>query len=435
MTGYHRTPPGLASALARYAPRQIQSLLDPAVGGGSLLLPFISKQRSPERITCVDCDGTVAKLFPPLVAAKIGAGLDFIQADFLQWADKQIANRHTFDCIVVNPPFFGRKWVKFKYIAPGFVNPQLRAAPIELAFLVKSIELLRSRGRLLAVLPSSAVTSVGTRWFREFMLHFGSITRVHEVRPNTFSGVEGRIYLLTFDKDRRNRSVILCNSDLMKPQKICMPVAAFAGDLRFDYSFHKAVAKQKTDAAAIRPCINSIEWAPITQLASVFRGNVEAPFRPDVLHTTDREGAFWVSRSETSHSDIPHVTAAPNDVLIARVGRRCANSAGLYCGQERVAVSDCVLVVRPKGPRTGVELLFAIRVLLKRAGVSALLERGTGASYITIDSLSSLEVPATLHLAFPRYFRLYRRAIRTRCTKRMVTIELLVAGAIGLQEE
>ena len=391
MTGYHRTPPGLASALARYAPRQIQSLLDPAVGGGSLLLPFISKQRSPERITCVDCDGTVAKLFPPLVAAKIGAGLDFIQADFLQWADKQIANRHTFDCIVVNPPFFGRKWVKFKYIAPGFVNPQLRAAPIELAFLVKSIELLRSRGRLLAVLPSSAVTSVGTRWFREFAAFWLDHSRPRGSTEHLLWCGRSHI-LLTFDKDRRNRSVILCNSDLMKPQKICMPVAAFAGDLRFDYSFHKAVAKQKTDAAAI-----GLASIPLSGLPSrnwqVFFVNVEAPFRPDVLHTTDREGAFWVSRSETSHSDIPHVTAAPNDVLIARVGRRCANSAGLYCGQERVAVSDCVLVVRPKGPRTGVELFFAIRVLLKRAGVSALLERGTGASYITINSYRRLRCP------------------------------------------
>ena len=431
--GHHLTPATVASVLARYAPKRINALLDPAVGTGSLLRPFMTRKGLPKRITCVDRDETVVKLLPAEIVHNLGSQLDFVRADFLVWARKQIALNRTFDCIIVNPPFCGRKGIRLSHIGQNLGKAQVRKAPIELVFLVKCIELLASGGRLLAILPSSAVTCVGTRWFREFMLSQGSIARVHEIAPNTFSGVEGRIYLLVFDKDRRRDWVMLCNSDLMRPSKIRLQVSAAASNLRFDYSFHKAMAGQRSNAAAALPRKSPVEWMPLAQMAEIVRGNVEAPFKCKVLHTTDRSGPFWASRSRQKCSDISLVAAVPNDVLVARVGRECANSVGLYCSEKRVTVSDCVLVVRPRDPRSGAELLFAIRVLLKGSSSSALLERGTGASYITIESLSSLEVPSNLHVSFPRHFGLYARAIRARRANWMLKIELIVAKAIGIR--
>ena len=349
--GLHLTPSAVASVLARYAPKHIDALLDPAVGRGSLLLPFARKKCLPERITCIDRDGKIAKLFPREIIQNLGSRLDFVRSDFLQWADKQIACHATFDCIVVNPPFCGRKRINlYSQLLQGFGKPQIKTVPIELAFLVRCIELLASPGRLLAVLPSSAVTCAGTRWFREFMLHSGSVTRVHEIPPNTFSGVEGRIYLLVFDRNRRHRSIMLCNSDLRRPLKIRVPVSALGTNPRFDFSFHKAAAGQRSSRASALSRKNRIEWAPIAQLAEICRGNVEAPFKFDVLHTTDRNGPFWACSSRRECPDTLRAAAAPNDVLIARVGRGCAHSAGIYCGQKGMTVSDCVLIVRPKDP-------------------------------------------------------------------------------------
>jgi hypothetical protein len=310
-------------------------------------------------------------------------------------------------------------------------EPRVRAVPIELAFLVKCVELLAPSGRLLTLLPSSAITGVGTQWLRQFMLYSGSINRVHEIPPNSFTGVEGRIYLLVFDKHRRRRQIIFCNSDLARPVKIRLQVSELANNLRFDYSFYRAMASQELARVSAQHQKNS-DWVHLAELAHIRRGSVEAPFKWRVLHTTDRKGPFWVNSSRSPCVDGSRVTADPGDVLIARVGRGCSNSAGLYCSRRRVTVSDCVLVLHPKGIWTGLEILFAIRVLLKRPGISALLERGTGASYITIEAISSLDVPSTLHLQFSQQFESYRRAVRRRRAEVMQDIESSVAKAIGI---
>ena len=424
----------MASVLARYAPRYIASLLDPAVGKGSLLVPFSRRKRQPKRITCIDCDNRVANQLHAELKTNLRSKLNFVRSNFFAWAKLRTARNARFDCIVVNPPFCGRKRVSVWHAVDDCGEGKIERAPLELAFLVQCVELLGCSGRLLAVLPSSAITCSSTRWFREFLLNSGSINCVHEIPPNTFRGVEGRIFLLVFDKNRRRETVTLCNSDLFRPQKIRLTIPTLDADLRLDYSFHKAIRKPKpTVFAASCSKRFGIKWVALTKLADILRGNVEAPFKDKVLHTTDRNGCFWISTATMKSSDTGRVSAIAHDVLVSRVGRECASSVGLYCGNKPVTVSDCVLIIRPKLPCEASQLLFAVRVLLKRATTSALIERGTGASYITLRALSSLEVPSNLHNVFPLEFESYKRAIRARRTNLMLDVELAVATTIGLR--
>jgi tRNA1(Val) A37 N6-methylase TrmN6 len=431
---YHPTPPSVASVLARYAPKHITNLLDPAVGKGSLLVPFAKRRDLPRSITCVDFDGSVLRQFPSELKLKLGAKLKFIASDFLTWASRDQSQSCRFDCIIVNPPFLARNRVRIPQPGPKGAKPKTRRVPVELAFLVKCIEMLADSGRLLAVLPSSAITCSGTRWFREFLFQRGAVTRVHEIPPNTFRGVEGRTFLLVFDKSRHQRNITLCNSDLFRPRKLKLQISTLLDEMRLDYSFHKATEKQirRTTNLSKRKG-RDVTWASLTDLADIFRGNVEAPFENRLLHTTDRQGPFWISTSRMKPSTNGLVSANPRDILASRVGRQCSNSVGLYCGAKAVTISDCVIVIRPKLPTTE-QLLFAFRVLLKFASTSALLERGTGASYITIDALASLLVPSNLHMMFPHAFRRYLRAIRARRANVMLSIEVSVAEWIGLQK-
>ena len=49
--------------------------------------------------------------------------------------------------------------------------------------------------------------------------------------------------------------------------------------------------------------------------------------------------------------------------------------------------SDCVIIIRPKVSQLSVSLLFALRALFGADWTKPLLERGTGASYVSQDNL------------------------------------------------
>jgi tRNA1(Val) A37 N6-methylase TrmN6 len=429
----HGTPGAVASALARYAPKRIKNLLDPSVGKGNLLSPFTRRKYQPKLITCVDRDGRVANELRARIEPDLRSKLNFIRSDFFDWANLRGIRAVQFDCIVVNPPFCGRKWVSIRPAGHARNKRATQKAPIELAFLLKCIELLSDSGRLLAILPSSAVTCANTRWFREFLLRAGSVKLVHEIPPKTFQGVEGRMFLLVFDKNRNQRALTLCNSDLFRPRKLRVPISRLRADLRMDYSFHKAQTNCVRAGVPSSKAKRLIRWVPLAQVAGLKRGRIEAPFRLHVMHTTDREGPFWivVDRKWSVEAD---VRARQNDIIISRVGRNCASSLGIYCNKKYVPISDCLIIIRAKIRETAPQLLFSLRVLVKWPGTAALLERGTGASYITLDSLGALNVPWNLHSIFPKEFRSYIEALRMRRAKRMCDIELAVSEALNYLE-
>ena len=70
-----------------------------------------------------------------------------------------------------------------------------------------------------------------------------------------------------------------------------------------------------------------------------------------------------------------------------------------------------------------VRLLFAVRCLMALDFGPALLERGTGASYLAQGELGDFEVPYALSKVFERYFRLYTVAVRRRCFASMKRVE------------
>ncbi len=83
-----------------------------------------------------------------------------------------------------------------------------------------------------------------------------------------------------------------------------------------------------------------------------------------------------------------------------------------------MACSDCILIVRPKNYRISLTTLFALRFVLCHNWIQPLVERGTGATYVSHMSLLSLRIPKNLWNRYPTQFRKFVAAEKSCNSKR-----------------
>ncbi len=411
-TRRHDTPVDVARALARHAPRDFSAILDPSVGTGALLRPLLGAiVRHDARVTCIDADPNALEQARQTLSNLPKRCVSIVSTDFLAWSS---ITRKRFDCIVMNPPFAGRRedlW-PLKTLEDGVVRT--RFASIEAAFVHKAINLLVDHGRLLTVLPCSVVMAESAQWLRNDVFRSGAVRFVHELPPRTFSGVESRMYLCVFEKAAKQKRVILLNHDLDDPERVSVSLTDGRARTRLDFGYHRSrqrfqVAKQ----------VDRYGWQPLRRVVDVFRGDIGSPTGPEhVVHTTDYSDGFWWkdSRHNEDVCKDPEKRIQRGDILLRRVGRNCYLTFGQPVGLTRMSCSDCVLVLRPKTRGSTVAVLLALRVLGALGWIKALLERGTGASYVSHDSLLSLEIPTALGQLHKKRFGAFCSAQRKRNT-------------------
>jgi tRNA1(Val) A37 N6-methylase TrmN6 len=407
----HETPGEVAVALARHAPKSIRALLDPAVGTGNLIRPLLSRVRaSQSKVVCVDIDPEAIRYVSDSYRSELGSDAKFINADFLTW--EAADGFEGFDCIVMNPPFAAKKscW-QLMETAHDDGEAIARPTPLEAAFLRKSIDLLRDGGRLLSILPCSVVMADSLQWLRDKMLSDGAIRFVHELPPRTFANVESRMYLLVFEKGASRRTINLLNHDLHKPERITLQLADGRSE-RLDFGFVSACVKLSKLQRR-----RNLQWTPLSDVADVIRGEIDSPMGPRcAIHSTDYSGGFWHASERHDHAigEKLERRIRRGDLLMSRVGRAASRSVGRGIGITGMACSDCVLIIRPKNYRTSLKILFALRFVLCPEWIQPLVERGTGATYVSHKSLLDLRIPADLWKRYPAQFRKFVNAERSR---------------------
>jgi hypothetical protein len=430
----HETPLAIAYALARHRPREVTRILDPAVGNGVLLEPFFRRSKAGFEAFAVDSDSRPLKRVRATFGGEPSKGLRVVHADFLEWAGRYAARRgELFDCVVMNPPFVGRKG-KWKPLAGIKKLIDLDAVPdsgpVEAGFVLGAIALLRPGGRMLAVLPASLVTAPSCAWVRGVMSGTGAVRHVHELPRFAFPDIEGRIYLVVYEKGRRQGQALLLNHDLEEPERLVVGSDVVAGAGRLDYGYHSAIASY---GALLER--EALEWRPLGELATIWRGTQRTPvIGKSVVHTGNYVGGFWrtVVARRSNGGVWGDERIRPGDILVRRVSRNCSASFGLGVGIVGALVSDCVLVVRPRYGISSARLLFAVRCMMTLAFGPQLLERGTGASYLAQGELAALEVPYGLARKCCGLFGDYVRAIRARSLARMQAVEVTAVRA-GLE--
>lgn len=405
----HETPNEVAVALARHAPKVIRALLDPAVGTGNLIKPLVKRViSSRSEVVCVDIDPEVIRYVSKSYSSELGARAKFINADFLSW--EAPTGFEGFDCIVMNPPFAAKKscWQLMEFDGDDGQTIS-RSTPLEAAFLRKSIDLLSEGGRLLSILPCSVVMADSLQWLRDKMLSDGAIRFVHELPPRTFTNVESRMYLLVFEKGSSKRTITLLNHDLHKPERISLPLI-LGRPARLDFGFVSARLK----LSELQKQLN-LQWAPLSDVADVIRGEIDSPTGPRcAIHSTDFDNGFWHAseRHDYTLGNKADRRIRRGDLLMSRVGRTASRSIGRGVGIVGMACSDCVLIIRPKNYRTSLKTLFALRFVLWHDWIQPLVERGTGATYISHLSILQLNVPTNLWKKFPAQFQKFADAER-----------------------
>jgi SAM-dependent methyltransferase len=432
MSNRHATPPDIAKALARHAPKSAKRILDPSVGDGSLLLPLLDRIRHSRcEVTGIDTDAAAIRTTNLRLASYSVARRELIHSDFLAWTMSRPSDAR-FDCVIANPPFAARRG---DWVAVNRCHPWLERAmdstlcAVEVAFIMACVDALEPGGRLLSIVPSSVVASVNCNWLRRSLFAQGSIRLVHELPRYTFSGVESRFYFLVFDKCIKAKRFVLCNHDLHRPDRLVMCRSNLDPQLRLDYSFHESSSKYAHHLQAKR-----LGWKSLGDIASLQRGGERSPHLwPLVIHTNHYRSGFW----RAHHDQAIDANANQfriierNDLLIKRVGRNCSQSLGSTVGITARSCSDCVLMVRPFATIERIRLLFALRCLLNATWARALVERGTGASYLSQESFERLRVPLDLSEQLPCHFQAYQRAHRLRNFAKMREIEVLVCKHLG----
>jgi SAM-dependent methyltransferase len=418
----HETPREIAQLLARYAPRNLGSVLDPAAGFGALAGPFISRAR---RVHLLDIDpNAVAHLTCSFGNVN---SVSITRTDFLRWSSANGDGHNCrFDCIVMNPPFAGKLEDQVDVVLPGQVSAS--KLPIEAAFVYQAAHLLRPKGRLLAIIPASVISGENMKWLRKFLMRHGKVRLVHELPQYTFRGVEARIYLMIYECGGIQGQLLSRNHRLRNPDELVVCKSALARRMRFDFRFHEAQTWYERVRSGPK-----LEWKILGRIAEVVRGSVDSPIvSSEVLHTTnfflrsllraDRKQCLTIARDSGA--------ARSGDILVKRVGRNCALSVRLYTRRIPVPCSDCILIIRPRSGDVK-KLLFAIRVLIAWPIGAGRVENGTGASYISADVLRTMRVPVNLAEIYPKSFVRFIAALKRPDFKTTQKIESAVRRMLG----
>ena len=426
-----QTPDALASALARHAPRKVHTILEPAVGRGDLLRPFVvGHERELSKVVCVDNDRACIKHVKGRFISLSQNQLTAVAANFLEWHSlaRNLVFHQYFDCVVMNPPFGGRMASLKRVDGDCFITPMefsFRMVPIEIAFFAAAVQLVRSGGTILAILPASTISAESTKWFRNYLFQVGSVRFVHELPRRSFPGVDGSFYFVVFERDRRRRHLRLANHNITDPELLDVKTAQVKRHLRLDYAFNSARLRQQQIAAARL----DLSWTPLHKLALISRGRIPAPFECPCLHSTSFVGNRWVVPEQFSATG--HACAIPGDILAVRVSRRCYDSFSMFDGVCPVPCSDCILIIRPTS-MPNLNLLFALRVCLaSEEDASLIVHGGTGARYMTVSSLCNILIPARLSIAFRKAFLCYSAAVQSGNRPAMLTIEADVRGELA----
>lgn len=421
----HYTPCEIVDVLAQFAPENIQILLEPSVGNGNLLTPFL-KRKKVRQIIAIDKEPNVIQD----LRNKHGNRGNFtlVNGDFLEWSQPANSNM-LFDCVVMNPPFMAKNKALIKIDMKEeqiSIKKQTKYLPIEVVFVLRAIRLLKSRGTLLAIVPASIINASKTSWLREHFLSQGHIERVYELPRYTFKGIEAKTFLLVFVKGRKDDSTILAMYQNGNTQEKIVSREEIKAALRLDYSYFTA----KLELARYLET-TELGWTPLGKITNTSRGKIPAPpTDDDVIHYTNFANGFWRIPRNDEKLELPIYLS---DILIGkRVGRDCLSAYGLGINIKDAKFSDCVITIQIQDESIDkIALLFSLRTLFSMPGIHSLLKLGTGATYISELQLRETFIPLELYSAEPELFREYQKAVRELDFEKMKQLENAAAVKIS----
>jgi hypothetical protein len=229
---------------------------------------------------------------------------------------------------------------------------------------------------------------------------------------------------VVLEKGRESNRTLLLNHDLSEPERRVILRTKFSE--RLDFAYHQA----RSDFKKIRK-VQNLKWAALEDIAQVIRGSETAPrIARSVVHSTDFVEGFWqksVLQKKKRQNRKGKVRVQVEDILVKRVSRNCARTFGLPIHLTGAFCSDCVFVIRPVTKGDTLKILFCLRCLFAIESAITIIERGTGAAYLSKSGLQRLSVPVNLFERVKIHYLRYKAAARRRDFNAMQKIEKDVA--------
>lgn len=215
--GSYYTPDWIVNRIAERLAGAGGLFLDPCCGTGQFLLAFADKIGTPESIYGIDIDPVAVNV------ARINLMIRFRDIDFEPkiFCNDSLMNYNEsllfdsidslpqFDIIATNPPW-GSHYRKEELAMLRYLYPEISSGESFSCFFVKSMRMLKNRGRLSFLLPDSVLNVRMHHDIRNFMLEKAMITRI-EKEKRIFRNVFSSAVIIDIVKERGEGSVEIVN--------------------------------------------------------------------------------------------------------------------------------------------------------------------------------------------------------------------------------
>lgn len=284
------------------------------------------------------------------------------------------------DLLVGNPPYFSREFdtdAKKILASIGMLDcipATAKKIPAELIFIAQNLRLLSSTGELGLIVPAGLVS--GEKWkpFREFLFSEYSVPNVIQLPTNSFKNTEAQTFILTVKQKSLPKTDISIShiNTLMK-----MKISTSQASNRADYNFYRT---QPDNKELITIKANDFILLRGNRSKNNLQGN-----QLEFIHTTDLPPK--PTTRTFNHCPIDgQINMKSEDILIARVGRRCLGRT-MHIKSGSLPVSDCIIILRPKTSELGKKIWEKLShpdSIKYFSDVSL----GVGAKYITYKTIT-----------------------------------------------
>ncbi|RPA64103.1 hypothetical protein EGC86_02190 [Shewanella frigidimarina] len=283
------------------------------------------------------------------------------------------------DLLISNPPYFlcdldsNNKKILQAIGLLDCISKNLKKVPAELIFLAQNLRLLTKTGEIGIIVPAGLVS--GQKWLpvRQFLFEKYNITNIIQLPESSFKKTDAQTFIITLkNKTKSCKSIPLSYID----RDDAIDVDISNAIVRSDYRFYKE--------------INSLEYTDkiSSEDFEMYRGNKSHNELVKIgnthIHTTDMPHQPTLLDIGTTPVDNVK-NAKSNDILIARVGRRCLGRT-LFIHSGSIPISDCIIGITPKNKIVGDKIWKKLSsVQCKKYLTNAAL--GVGAKYITYKTI------------------------------------------------
>ena len=304
----HYTPAYLAERIVKKRLDFTPKLIADFAAGEGALLKAASVRWPAARLVATDLDASALRgLIRGLPNVSVG------RCDFMNGSSRKRSRllseiRGTVCLAFINPPFSCRGATKHQVTTSDLAI----WCSLPMAFVINSVQYLHTGGHVIAILPSSCLTSERDAVGFKVLLDRFSFTRIAKIRPYEFDNCRVEIDVVWLKPHRRRlASNPIASSRQLPP----------------------SLSSQTAPVRVVRGQIGMHRWRPATGRSAI-----------SLVHTTDLKNNTLIFSGRRTNAKTSVISGPA--ILLPRVGRPDLRKVCMYFDDGPIAISDCIIALQ-----------------------------------------------------------------------------------------